>query len=68
MLVAEVQMHFYQWQDDGEKPHNFLIDQVSVLQDVNLCLAFGCSTLASDADQKQFNISLLTCPEGPWEL
>lgn len=52
---------------DGWIPHKFVIDQASVVQRVNLCLAFGCSAPASDKDQKP-NISLLTAPKGPWEL
>lgn len=34
----------------------FPIDQASALQRVNLCLALGCSALASDKDHKQNSI------------
>lgn len=44
----------------------FVIDQVSVVQRVNLCLAFGCSALGANKDQKP-DIGQLTAPEGPWE-
>lgn len=37
-----------------------------MVQRVNLTLAFGCSTLVSDKNQKA-SVSLLTAPQGPWE-
>lgn len=52
---------------DGWILHSFVIDQVSAVQRVNLCLAFGCSALGANKDQKP-DIGQLTAPEGPLEL